>query len=204
MCKLCGKLVVRWRLDGGVLPLYGVPQVRPESLMSNDTITTHRTNHRKRTGRDDRGYCTRRLSAVMVYLRPKHGRKIGKLQTVLIRLSLFRDHRRGSVRDSDRILYFLSGGTSRGDYTYGDGGGGGSGSFHTTRVSGGGFLATETATRYVPGHTPSSYSYDGAHRTGARRGTVINAPADVLTEYHAILTVFTDRGRQSRTTTRTT
>lgn len=55
-------MVVRWRLD--VLPLYDVPQVRPESsTMANGTIIAHRTNHRKpRTGRDDRGYYnTRRL-----------------------------------------------------------------------------------------------------------------------------------------------
>jgi len=122
------------------------------------------------------------LNAVMVYcyitLTGERGRKIEKSQTLLVRLSLFRDHRWGGVRDSCIII--LSGGTFRGDYTYG--GGGGSDSVHTTRVGGGGFLATETATRYVPGHTPtSSYLYDGAHRTGARRGTVINAPADIFT-----------------------
>lgn len=174
--------------------------------MSNDTITTHRTDHRKRTGRDDRGYCTRRLSAVMVYSRPKHGgeksenfkpNSSGCQSFEIIVGTALATHPIVPI-----LLYFLSVGAFRGDYTYG--GVGGSGSFHTTRVGGGGFLATETATRYVPGHTPSSYSYDGAHRTGARRGTVINVPADVLTEYHAILTVFTDRRRESRTTTRTT
>jgi len=64
----------------------------------------------------------------------------------------------------------LSGGTFRGHYIYGDYGGGSDG-VRTTRVGGGGFLATETATRYVPGHTPSRRTYVTA-RNGPAHATV--------------------------------
>jgi len=73
-------------------------------------------------------------------------------------------------------------------YTYGDydgnGGGGGQRDVHTTRTGDGGFLATETATRYVPGHTPSLYLHDGAHRTGARHGCSYKRAGRYLYEYY--------------------
>jgi len=141
--------------------------------MPNDT---HRTDRRKRTGRDDRGHCTQWLRVVTVT------RTETRAKTNL-RTARGRHFFEIIVRDTPIVYYYnniilSAGGTFRGRCTYG--GVGGSGGFHTTRIGDGGFLATETATRYVPGHTPSSYLYDAAHRTGARRGTVINAPADIF------------------------
>lgn len=113
-CKLCGgPMVVRWRLDGGVLPLFDVPQVQPESLVPSGTVITHRTNRRKRAGRDDHGHYTQRLRVVMATLTAetrggdKNRKKIANCMYSRSGVTISRSSLRGRSRLADRKIYIM-------------------------------------------------------------------------------------------------